>query len=111
MNFARLNHILIPATKRERDVLRKGRLRWLIRPASFLHGALSQEGRALSLLLLLIAVAGLDVGVTQVYLLFSALTGTLVASFAIRPFFRLPGASIRVHAPPRGWGRIGRRRR
>lgn len=101
MNFARLNHILIPSTKDKRDELRRSRWRWVVGPASWVHGALSYEGRALSVLLLMIAVAGLDVGVSQVYLLFSVLFGALVASFVIRPFFGLGDVAITVHAPPR----------
>jgi uncharacterized protein (DUF58 family) len=99
--LARLNHIFIPEKKPDRDRLRK-RWSWrLVAPAFAVHSALSEEGRALFLMSILVGFAGLDVIGTQVYLLFSAMAGLIVASLAMRPFFRAPGLSMKVASAPR----------
>jgi uncharacterized protein (DUF58 family) len=99
--LARLNHVLLPEKKPDRDRLRKGWGWKLVAPAFVLHGSLSREGRALFLLTLMIGFAGLDVMGTQVYLLFSFLAGLLIASVAMRPFYRAKGLSVRATSAPR----------
>jgi len=102
LNFARLNHILIPDTKADRDRLRGTRIgRYLMRPAFHVYQAFSSEGRALFVLSLLAGVAGLDVQRLQNYWLWSVLCGLLVASLCVRRWFRLPDVSMRVEAPRR----------
>ncbi len=99
--LARLNHLLIPEKKPERDRLRR-RLRWqILAPVFLFHGSLSREGRGVMLLTLLVGVAGVDVGETQVHLLFAVLAGVLLGSLAIRPFFRARGVGVRVETTPR----------
>lgn len=101
MNFARLNHIFVPATRDARDRLRQS---WLVRafaPFAWFYGALSEEGRVLSVLTLFVGTAGVEVGVTQVYVLWAGLSGLLVAALAVRPAYRLGGVSIRLEAPRR----------
>lgn len=99
--LARLNHILIPEKKPERDRLRR-RLRWrFLLPFFFVYGSLSQEGRALLLLTLLVGLAGVDVTQTQVHLLFAALAGLMLGSLALRPFFRARGVKIEIENSPR----------
>ncbi len=99
--LARLNHIFIPEKKPDRDKLRR-RWSWrLVAPAFAVHSALSEEGRALFMMSILVGFAGLDVIGTQVYLLFSAMAGLIVASLAMRPFFRSPGLTMKVSSAPR----------
>lgn len=99
--LARLNHIFIPAKKEDRDKFRKSRAANLFRPWFFAFFSLSREGRALFSLTVMIGFAGLDVGQTQVYLMFAMLAGLVLASVAARPFFRAHGLSLRVKSAPR----------
>jgi len=101
MNLARLNHILIPSTSAERERWRRGLAGRLIRPSWWVYSSLSEEGRVLSILVLFIGTAGLDVATTQVYYLWAALMGLLVASMAVRPWLTLNDVEAKVRAPPR----------
>lgn len=100
-NLTRLNHILVPRRSDQRDRLRTGLAGFLVRPVAWAHGALTQEGRALAGLSLLVAAAGLDVGNSQVYLLWAALTGLIAGSVLVRPWFSMAGTSVEVTAPRR----------
>lgn len=101
MNLARLNHILIPNTSAERERWRLGLVGRLSRPGWWLYSALSEEGRVLSVLVLFIGTAGLDVATSQVYYLWAALIGLLTASMAVRPFMALRDVDAEVRVPPR----------
>jgi uncharacterized protein (DUF58 family) len=99
--LSRLNHILIPDTKPERDRLRRrGLVRLLGAPFWILQG-LSREGRILLLLAFGVGCAGLDVRFTQIHQLFAMLAGLLVAALLLRPFFRASGAHGEVRGPDR----------
>lgn len=101
MNFARLNHILIPSTKEGRD---KVRSRWglkLFRPVLWLNMALSREGRALLLMTVSLSITGVNVRVTQVYLLWATFVGLLIATLAARRLFALRGVDVQIKGPPR----------
>lgn len=99
--LARLNHIFIPAKKADRDRFRNGRFAKLLRPVFSLYFALSQEGRALFVMTILVGLASLDIHESQVYLLFAMLVGLVTASVASRLFFRAHGLSLRVEGPAR----------
>ncbi|MCA9623859.1 MAG: DUF58 domain-containing protein [Myxococcales bacterium] len=101
MNFARLNHILIPSTSAERERWRRTILGRMSAPGWWIYGALSEEGRALSVLVLFIGTAGLDVSSTQVYVLWALLIGLLVGSMAVRGWLALDGVRAVVHVAPR----------
>lgn len=101
INFARLNHILLPETKAARDRFRHGFWGRVLRPVSWLYGALSREGRVLAVASILVAFFGIDVQSSDVYILWSAIAGLFVASLAVRPFYRLPGVAVRVDVPRR----------
>lgn len=101
INFARLNHILLPDTKAARDRFRRGLAARLLAPATWLYGALSQEGRVLAVASLLVAFFGIDVQASDVYVLWAAIAGLFVGSLAVRPLYRLPGVSLHVRAPRR----------
>lgn len=101
MNFAKLNHILIPALKEDRDRLRASKRTALFRFAFWLFELFSLEGRALTLLWLLVSTLALDVGSTQYYFLWSAMTAILLVSVAARGLVRLTDVEISVRAPGR----------
>lgn len=101
MNFARLNHILLPDTKAGRDRFRAGIWGKALSPISWLYGALSDEGRVLLVSSLLVGFFGLDPSSTQVYILWAAIIGLLAGSLAVRPFYRLAGVTLSVVVPPR----------
>ncbi len=101
MNFARLNHILIPSTKAGRDGFRKTRTGRMLRPLFAVYLALTDEGGFLATFWLICGAAGMEVGTTQIYIMWSAVTGLLVASLLMRRLYRLDDATVRVEAPRR----------
>lgn len=101
MNLARLNHILIPSTKEGRDRVRAGWGVRIFRPLTWFGEATTREGRLLTLLVMAIALASVDVQSTQVFLLWAALSGLLLASLVGRHFFRLQRVKLTAHCPPR----------
>lgn len=101
VNYAKLNHILIPPTKAGRDRFRQSRAAVFLAPIGWLAGALSTEGRVLFVASFVIGGFGVDVQSTQVYLLWAALVALLVGSVALRRWFRLPGVHLTVKAPRR----------
>ena len=101
MNFARLNHILIPSTKDGRDRIRKARWSKLFRPIVWWYDALTDEGRVLSIIWLLASVLGLRADTTQAYIFWTVLSGLLGVSLLFRPAFRLRGVQIRLDHPTR----------
>lgn len=101
MNYARLNHVLIPGTKDERDRLRESRWSILFGPLAALYFSLSQEGRLLLLFSMLAGVSGLDVARTQSHVLWAILISVVLASIAVRRFFKLDGVRLRVSSPDR----------
>ncbi len=101
MNLARLNHILIPKTADERERWRTGRLARFSRPVRWYYSVLSKEGRVLVILSAVVGAAGLNVGRTQIYLLWCVLSGLLVGTLIWRHWFGMP--ELRVDA------RVGRR--
>ncbi|MCA9640510.1 MAG: DUF58 domain-containing protein [Polyangiaceae bacterium] len=101
MNLARLNHILIPSTKEGRDRVRAGWAVRIFRPLTWFGEATTREGRFLTLLVMAIALASVDVQSTQVFLLWAALSGILLASLVGRHFFRLQQVKLRAQCPHR----------
>lgn len=101
INFARLNHILIPETKAGRDRWRQSRLGRATRPLLWAYHALTDEGQYLVIFLMVAGVLGLQVDRTEIYLLWALLVGALVAAVALRPAFALAGVRARVSAPER----------
>jgi len=105
VNFARLNHILIPKRSDQRDRFRRGFLGLLILPFIWLRSAFTREGRALLGISFMVGVAGLDVGNSQVYLLWAALSGLLIGSVLVRRLYGMRGAKLKVVAPRRATAR------
>lgn len=101
MNFARLNHILVPSTRDERDKLRQSWRGRMFAPAVWAYAALSDEGQALAITTLFVGTAGVQVGNTQVYVLWACLTGLFLGSVLLRRAYRLRDVTMRVSAPRR----------
>src|SRR5512143_386039 len=102
IDFARLNYILIPKTKEDRDRFRASRLGRVSVPiANLLWGSLTDEGRTLAIVTTLVGAFALDVQHTSAYVLFCALTGLIVGSFAASLRLRLDGVHVSVDAPKR----------
>lgn len=99
MNFARLNHILIPSTKEGRDRARAGKIVRVVRPLTWIGEATTREGRVLLLLTAVMALIGVDVQSTQVFLLWTALAGLLGASLVGRRWFSLARVDVSVRSP------------
>jgi len=102
LNYARLNHVLIPSTKEGRDRFRSTRFsRVFVRPLARTYFALTTEGRGLLGISILASMMGLDVMRGQNHLLWAAAFSLLVASLAVRPLFRLKGVRVEVEGPAR----------
>lgn len=99
MNFAKLNHVFIPATKEGRDRLRGTRIGRLVDSSYNVYRALTREGKVLVILWLLAGFLGLEVRLRETYLVWCALTGLLVAALAVRRFLALDAVRIDVSAP------------
>jgi uncharacterized protein (DUF58 family) len=102
LNLARLNHILIPNTKEDRDRFRRTRFaRLAVQPLARTWFALTDEGRGLLALSMLASLSGLDVIRGQNHLLWAFSFSLLVASLMVRPLFRIRGLRIGVDGPAR----------
>lgn len=100
--LARLNHILLPSQKAERDRARRSRLLRPFLPIIWLYRACSEEGRVVLVGSVLVGTLGLEVQATAVYLLWSILTALLFASLVLRPLYRFSkGATLTVAHPRR----------
>ena len=101
LNFARLNHVLIPSTKEGRDRLRGGWVGRVALPLVGFYSALTQEGRMVALLSIIVGGFGIDVRSTELYVLWSMLAAIVIASIAVRGAFALDGVRAEVVVPRR----------
>jgi uncharacterized protein (DUF58 family) len=102
VNLARLNHVLIPSTKEERDRLRRGRFaQWVFGPLARTWMSLTDEGRGLLGLSVIASLVGLDVVHGQNHLLWALCFSLLAASVAARPLVGVRGLHIAVQGPRR----------
>jgi uncharacterized protein (DUF58 family) len=101
LDFARLNHILIPNTKTERDRFRRGRFGRAVLPIAGFWGSLTDEGRTLIIVTPIAGAAALDVPRTSAYVVFSVLAALLVGSLLAARTLVLHHAALRVVAPRR----------
>jgi uncharacterized protein (DUF58 family) len=101
LNFARLNHVLIPSTKEGRDRLRAGPFAKFAGPVVAGYAALTDEGRMVGLLSIIVGGLGLDVQSTELYVLWSMLAGVLLASLVVRRAYAMDGVRAEVLAPRR----------
>lgn len=101
IDFARLNHILIPKTKDERDRFRNA---WLGRVAIQVFGvwgSLTDEGRTLVVVTPIVGAVAVDVQRTSAYVVFSILVGLIAGSLLAARLLRLERMAVRVSAPRR----------
>jgi uncharacterized protein (DUF58 family) len=99
--LARVNHVLVPPTKRERDRYRRGRIgRRLVR-LSWLFARLSRQGRALSSMaaVSLLFAAGMDR--SESHVLSIASLSLIVAALLFSRGYRLDSVSAQASAPLR----------
>jgi uncharacterized protein (DUF58 family) len=101
VNFARLNHILIPQTKAGRDRFRRGLVGRMLRPLSAFYTALSDEGRLWATASLIVGGFGLDVHGSEVYLLWAAMVAVLLASLLVQRLYRLDAVRLSISIPRR----------
>lgn len=101
INFARLNHILIPSTKAGRDRFRLSLFGRAVAPLGWLYGALTDEGRVLALATVVVGAFGLDVQNTVVYVLWSMLAGLVLASLLGSRFHKLARVRLELSVPRR----------
>ena len=102
IDFARLNHILIPKTKEERDRFRAGVLGRVVMPlADLMWSSLTDEGRTLMIVTPLAGAVAVDPQRTSAYIVFAFLVGLLVGSLVVARRLRLDHASVVVTAPRR----------
>jgi uncharacterized protein (DUF58 family) len=99
--LARLNHVLVPATKSERDRYRNGRLGRRIRLLVRLFSRLTREGRFFLLVATVGAVFALDVGRTEAHLLVFTVMSLLFASLLVTPAYRLANVTTHLRTPRR----------
>src|SRR5262245_50782555 len=101
IDFARLNHILIPKTKEDRDRFRASLLGRIVMPFGRLYGTLTEEGRTLALLTLLVGAVSIDVSGTTAYVFFSILAGLVFGSLVCARGLRIDGTTVTIDAPRR----------
>ncbi len=90
IDFARLNHILIPKGKEERDKFRQSWFGRIVVPlVSAVWGSLTDEGRSLAVATFVVGAIGVDVRSTSTYLFFSILAGILAGSLTAASRLRL----------------------
>jgi uncharacterized protein (DUF58 family) len=102
IDFARLNHILIPKGKEERDRFRESRFgRFVVPFVGLFWGSLTDEGRSLLVVTFLVGAVSVDVRNTTGYVFFSLLVGLLVGSLVAAFRLRLVDMTLAVDAPRR----------
>ncbi len=100
-DLARLNHVLIPATKLGRDRYRNGRVARRLRPLAWLYARLSREGRILFGTACVAVLFAGDIVRTESHVLVLASTSLIFASLLFTRAYRLTGVTAEVRAPPR----------
>ncbi len=100
-DLRRINHILIPATKEERDRWRHSRMARGFRWTAFALGRLTDDGQVLLGWVAVASVFALDVRTSDVYIAWAAMSGLLFASWACSPLFRLSGVKVEILVPRR----------
>lgn len=100
VDFARLNHILIPKTAEERERWRRGPIARTVFPLlTFVWGALTEEGRTFLVVTLLLGAFGADVHGATVYVLFALGMGLLVGCLVAARRLRIDDVDVTVVAP------------
>jgi uncharacterized protein (DUF58 family) len=101
IDFARLNHILIPKTKAGRDRFRDSRMGRVLIPIFSFWDSLTDEGRTLAIVAPLAGAVSVDVQRTSGYVLVCLLVGVLFGSLLAARGLVLREATLTVSAPRR----------
>ncbi len=101
IDFARLNHVFIPTTKEERDRFRASRLGRVASRIGGVWWSLTEEGRTLALLALIVGAFAVDVRGTSAYVFFSVLTGVIAGSLAAARALGIDHVTVHASAPRR----------
>jgi uncharacterized protein (DUF58 family) len=99
--LARLNHLLLPRTRRERERYRPGRRGRRALRLSGLFARLSREGRALSSMAGLSLLFGADLAQSESPVLALATLSLIVAALVFSRGYRLASVSTRLSVPQR----------
>lgn len=97
----RLNRILIPKTRAERERFRRSRAARAAVLFANVSNRFSDEGQVFSALSVLSAAVALDVSRSHVFVAWCAITALVSASLLLSPFLRLLGVRVTVTAPRR----------
>lgn len=101
LDFARLNHVLIPSSAADRERWRRTRTGRVFRPLFRLYERGTREGHLTFLLAVVATVLSLEVDSNDAHLLWAALTGAVGFSLLASVLFRVDGLQLQVVAPPR----------
>ncbi len=101
IDFARLNHILIPKTKDGRDRFRASLLGRLLTPIGRLYSALTEEGRTLFLVTAIVGAISVDVNGASAYWFFAILSGLLFGSLVAARGLSIQGTTLTIDVPRR----------
>lgn len=101
LDLARLNHVLIPTRKEDRDRFRASRLGRAASRTLGVWWSLTEEGRMLAILTLVVGAFAVDVRGTSAYVFFSLLAGLVVGSLASARGLRIDDVDVEVAAPVR----------
>lgn len=99
--LARLNHLFVPATRRERDRHRRGRVGRRALRLSWAFARLSREGRALSSMASLSLLFGADLARSESHVLALATLSLILTALAFSRGYRLEQVSTRLRVPQR----------
>lgn len=97
----RLNRVLVPKTRAEKERFERSRAARLARRVVAVTERLSPEGQALAAVVALTWVAALDVRGSHTYVAWAAVAALLGASLALSPLFALRRARLEVLSPRR----------
>ncbi len=101
IDWARLNHILLPDGKPARDKVRQSRVVRSLGSVYGIYDALTEEGRFAAVVTLIVAFTALDVRHSDAYVLFCVLGSLLYGSLVVSRLLRLDGVRLAVEAPRR----------
>ncbi len=101
MNFARINHILIPQTPEQRSRFRNSLAGRLAGKVLQLWLVTTPAGRLLAGASLIVGGLGLDTVNTHIYLVWCGMVGILVGSAVVRSGFALHNVAMELSAPRR----------
>jgi uncharacterized protein (DUF58 family) len=101
VDLARINHVLIPATKAERDRYRAGWLARRVQGIAWMASRTTREGRLLLAATCMAALFAVDVLRTETHVLVLATASIIFASLLFTRGYRLDGVRAESSAPRR----------